>query len=110
MVSRPTGLLLGSRSSISVPFRMPGPRRQARHAPAGRPLPPRPRQGLPPHWRSSESRGALDHRADDVPRDGHELLAGGGGGGDSGVGTRVVALIPYLGLEKGNDDRAPAGV
>ena len=32
----------------------------------------------------------LDHRDDDVPRDGHDVLAGEGGGGDEATGVRSV--------------------
>jgi len=62
-----------------------GPRRAARHAPPRRALPPRPWQALPAHRQARASARAPHHRHDDVPRDGHELLAGAGGGGDGGV-------------------------
>ena len=47
-----------------------GPRigRQARHASPRRPLPPRPRQAVPPNRGRREGRGAPDDRDDDVPR------------------------------------------
>jgi class 3 adenylate cyclase len=47
-----------------------------------RPLPPRPRQALPPHRHARAGSGAPHHRHDDVPRDGDDVLAGEGGGGD----------------------------
>jgi len=57
-------------------------RRAARHAPARRPLPPRPRQAVRPHRQAARGPRAPHHRDDDVPRDGHAVLAGAGGGGD----------------------------
>src|SRR2546425_4143079 len=66
-----------------------GPRRAARHAPPRRPLPPRPRQALPAHGQAAGRAGAPHHRDDDVPRDGHDVLAGEGGGGDGE--TRVTS-------------------
>ena len=60
----------------------PGPGRGAGPAPARRPLPPRPRQALPAHGQARAGAGAPHHRDDDVPRDGHAVLAGAGGGGD----------------------------
>ena len=55
-------------------------RHRARHAPPRRPLPPRPRQALP-RAAAPAGAGAPHHRDDDVPRDGHDFLAGEGGGG-----------------------------
>ena len=75
----------------------PGPGRGAGHAPARRPLPPRPRQALPAHGQAPAGAGAPRHRDDDVPRDGHAVLAGAGGGGDEGVGMRTSGLA-ILGL------------
>jgi hypothetical protein len=37
-------------------------------------------------------------RDDDVPGDGHALLAGAGGDGDEGVGMSIATLIAILGL------------
>ena len=62
-----------------------GTRRRTRHAPPRRPLPPRPRQALPAHGQARAGAGAPHHRDDDVPRDGHDVLAGEGGGGDEGL-------------------------
>jgi tetratricopeptide (TPR) repeat protein len=50
--------------------------------PPRRPLPPRPRQTVPTHGQARAGSGAPHHRHDDVPRDGHAVLAGAGGGGD----------------------------
>ena len=57
------------------------PGRRARNAPPRRPLPPRSRQALPAHRQAGAGPRAPHHRDDDVPRDGHALLAGAGGGG-----------------------------
>ena len=54
--------------------------RAARHAPARRPLPSRPGQALPPHRRARARPRESHRRDDDVPRDGHGLLARAGGG------------------------------
>jgi tetratricopeptide (TPR) repeat protein len=56
--------------------------RAARHAPARRPLPPRPRQALPAHRQAPAGAGTSHHRDHDVPRNGHAILAGAGRGGD----------------------------
>ena len=76
--------------------RSPGHR--TRHAPPRRPLPPRPRQALPPHGQARAGPGAPRHRDDDVPRDGHDVLAGEGGGGDDIAGRidRPQAWTSYL--------------
>src|SRR5262249_33909338 len=58
--------------------------RRLEHAPPHRPLPPRPRQALPSHGRGAAGAGASHDRDDDVPRDGHDVLAGKGGSGDAG--------------------------
>jgi len=63
----------------------PGTRPGARHAAPRRPLPPRPRQALPPYGQARADPRAPDGRDGDVPRDGHALLARAGGGGDEGV-------------------------
>ena len=60
--------------------------RRTRNAPPGRPLPPRSRQALPAHRQAGAGSRPLHHRDDDVPRDGHALLAGAGGVADEGVG------------------------
>jgi Double zinc ribbon len=39
-------------------------------------------QTVPAHQQTRASPGASGHRDDDVPRDGHAVLAGEGGGGD----------------------------
>jgi len=52
-----------------------------------RPLPPRPRQAVPAHEQARASPGARDQSHDDVPRDGHGVLAGEGRGGDEGTGV-----------------------
>ena len=44
-----------------------------------------------------QAQRAPHHRDDDVPRDGHAVLAGAGGGGDEGVGVSIAALIAILG-------------
>ncbi|PYN92589.1 MAG: hypothetical protein DMD89_27170 [Candidatus Rokuibacteriota bacterium] len=62
-----------------------GARRATRHAPARRPLPPRPRPALPAHGQATGGGGAPRHRDGDVPRDGHAVLAGGGGSRDTGI-------------------------
>jgi hypothetical protein len=51
----------------------------------GRPLPPRSQQALPADGPARASSGAPHHRHDDVPRDGHPVLAGAGGGGDEAI-------------------------
>ncbi len=70
-----------------------GARRAARHAPARRPLPPRPRQALPAHGQARAGPRAPHHRDDDVPRDGHAVLAGAGGGGAEALRGRSGALL-----------------
>src|SRR5437899_6973792 len=65
-----------------------------RHAPPRRPLPPRPRQALPAHGQAGAGAGAPHHCDDDVPRDGHAVLAGAGGGGNEG--TRVTSNSPRV--------------
>src|SRR5262245_8192840 len=50
-----------------------------RYASAGRPLQLRSRQTSPPPRRSRASPGAPQHRDNDVPQNGHDLLAGAGG-------------------------------
>jgi len=50
-----------------------------------RPLPPRPRQALPAHGQARAGAGASHRCDDDVPRDGDDVLAGGGGGRDEGA-------------------------
>src|SRR5262249_20935330 len=55
------------------------PRRTARHAPARRPLPPRPRHALPTHRPARAGTGAPHHGDAHVPRDGDYVLAGEGG-------------------------------
>ena len=47
-----------------------------------------PRQALPAHGPARAGARAPHHRDDDVPRDGHAVLAGAGGSGDEGVGVR----------------------
>jgi hypothetical protein len=59
-----------------------------RKRPTRRPLPPQPRQALPGDGSTRAGPGTPDRRHDDVPRDGHAVLAGEGGGGDEGVGMR----------------------
>jgi hypothetical protein len=66
-----------------------GTRRAAWHAPARRPLPFRPRQALSAHGGARGGARALDHRDNDVSRDGHAVLAGAGGGGDASGGIGV---------------------
>ena len=39
-------------------------------------------EALPAHGQARAGAGAPQHRDDDVPRDGHAVLAGSGGGGD----------------------------
>src|SRR5262249_49351507 len=68
-----------------------GPRRAAWHAPARRPLPPRPREAVRAHGQARAGARVPHHRDDDVPRDGHALLAGADGGGDEG--TQLVLVI-----------------
>jgi len=46
----------------------------------------KPRQALPAHGPAAGGSEAPRHRDDDVPRDGHALLAGAGGGGGARVG------------------------
>jgi hypothetical protein len=53
--------------------------------PPRRPLSPRPRQALPPHGQVRAGPGASRHRDGDVPRDGHDILAGAGRIGAQGV-------------------------
>src|SRR5262245_51296111 len=84
--SRP--ILIGStprraRATTDRPWRLPSRGACA----ARRPLPSRPRQALPPHGQGSASPGEPDHGGGDVPRDGHDLLAGTGGEGDEGTGV-----------------------
>jgi len=55
-----------------------GSRVGARHAPPRRPLPRRSREALPAHRETATSLRISQHRDDDVPRDGHDLLAGAG--------------------------------
>src|SRR4029453_9575751 len=64
----------------------------ARHAPPRRPLPPRPRQALPAHGQARAGAGAPHHRDDDVPRDGHDVLAGAGR--RRGVARRIAESEP----------------
>src|SRR5207245_8651159 len=59
-----------------------------RHAPPRRPLPPWPRQALSAHRQARAGARAPQHRDDDVPRDGHAVLAGAGG--DAGELNRSV--------------------
>ena len=59
-----------------------GSRRRAWHAPARGPLPPRPRQALPARWQPRDWAQASRDRCDDVPPDGHALLARAGRSGD----------------------------
>src|SRR5262245_576305 len=84
--SRP--ILIGStprraRATTDRPWRLPSRGACA----ARRPLPSRPRQALPPHGQGSASSGEPDHGGGDVPRDGHDVLAGTGGDGDEGAGV-----------------------
>src|SRR6185295_475458 len=65
-----------------------GPGRAGRLVSAHRPMPRRPRQALPTR-RAGGGGPASRDRGHDVPRDGHEALAGPGGGG-----AGVAALIP----------------
>src|SRR6516164_5357225 len=66
----------------------PYPSHRTRHAPAGRPLLPRPRQAVPSDRRPNEGPRAPNHGDDDVPRNGHGVLAGESGGGTgSAIGT-----------------------
>ena len=69
---------------------------RARHAPARRPLPPRPRQALPAHGQAAAGAGAPHHRDDDVPRDGHALLAGAGGGGRADGAAMILSIAQAL--------------
>jgi AbiJ N-terminal domain 4 len=66
--------------------RGPGPGRGAGPAPALGPLPPRAGRALPAHRQARAGAGAPHQRDRDVPRDGHDVLAGKGG--DGNVGTR----------------------
>src|SRR5262245_56624829 len=86
----------GTRGSCSISCQQHHPERGMR--PVGRPLPPRPWHALPAHRRSSECRAAPDNRSHDVPRDGHDLLAGAGGGGAgwSRAMTQVVSVVTIL--------------
>jgi tetratricopeptide (TPR) repeat protein len=68
-----------------------GAGRAAWHASAHRALPPRHRKALPAHGQTRAGARTPHHRDDDVPRDGHALLAGADGGRDAGVGVKVVA-------------------
>ena len=54
--------------------------RAARHASPRRPLPPRSRQAVSAHRNARAGARAPHDRDDDVPRDGHAVLAGAGGG------------------------------
>ena len=82
--SPPSGPLRAGTAETPLP---PGtsPCHRTRHAPPRRPLPPRPRQALPAHGPARAGPGAPHHRDDDVPRDGHAVLAGAGRGGDEGA-------------------------
>ena len=74
-----------------------GPRRAARHAASRGPLPPRPRQALPAHRQAGAGPRAPHHRDDDVPRDGHAVLAGAGRTGAEGTGViRSVTRRSFL--------------
>ena len=63
---------------------------RSRHAPACRALPSGPWQTFPSHRPTAPSGGALQACAGDVPRDGHEVLAGTGGG--RGASARMSAV------------------
>jgi len=82
-------LLFGDRSRGGIALRglLPPGTRAGRAAGGGAPssLPRWPRQALPAHWLARAGAGAPDHRDDDVPREGHDVLAGEGGGGDARV-------------------------
>src|SRR4030095_2861403 len=67
-----------SRQPSSLPA-SPRPGRGARDASPPGPLPPRPRQALSAHGQARPRTRAPNHRDNDVPRDGHALLAGAGG-------------------------------
>jgi hypothetical protein len=54
--------------------------------------PPRSRQGLPAHEQTGSGPRPPRRRDDDVPRDGHAVLAGAGGGGDA---SAVVAAAAF---------------
>src|SRR4029453_11386979 len=56
----------------AIPFLTP------RHAPPHRPLPPRARKALPPHEQARAGPGTPHQRLGDVPRHGHDVLAGAG--------------------------------
>jgi tetratricopeptide (TPR) repeat protein len=63
-----------------------GAGRASRHAPPHRPLPSRARQALPAHGQWRPSPRTPRHRDDDVPRNGHAVLAGAGRGGPGHLG------------------------
>lgn len=67
------------------------------------PLPPGPRPAPPSHWRRSKSSGSPDNRRHDVPRDGHEPLAGAGGSGVETTRPR-----PIVGDTPGEAHLSPA--
>jgi tetratricopeptide (TPR) repeat protein len=69
---------------VTHPDRFDAERGEA-HSPPRRPLPPWPRQALAAHRQARGAPRAPHHRDDDVPRDGHDVLAGAGGGGDDGA-------------------------
>src|SRR5215510_5886193 len=66
----------GERSGITHTERL------SRHGAPRRALPPRPRQALLAHRPARAGAGPSDHRDDDVPRNGDDILAREGGGGD----------------------------
>src|SRR5678815_4912321 len=94
--SKPTdSMLKGARPSATRRRRSPS---RAACARSPRTLPPRPRHALSAHGQARAGPGAPDHRDDDVPRDGHDVLAGEGGGGDDKAGRidRPQAWTSYL--------------
>src|SRR5437660_9700064 len=70
-----------------------GARKAARNPTARRSLPPWPRQTPSTYRQAAASPGASENCDDDVPRDGHGVLAREGGDGNGGVGMRVVAPL-----------------
>ena len=90
--------LLGDIADPSRPLRRQGGEAHYRQAlalaeppaaPPRRPLPPRPRQALPAHGQAAGGAGAPRDGDDDVPRHGHDVLAGAGGGGDASAAVVV---------------------
>src|SRR5207244_10718393 len=64
------------------------------NAPARRALPRRPRQALPTRGQAAGDAGAPHLSDDDVPRDGHALLAGASRSGDEGGSAMSTTKTP----------------